>query len=140
MKTLIRLFKFAVKLLGWLFLALWLYSLVACTPYRYTPVEIVEETRELGDRRKRDSIYIRDSVYVCEKSDTVFVTRWRVEYRDVFRVDSVLIERRDSITNVVEVERKLTKLENLRMDIGTGVLFAIPIIIALWLLYRKFKK
>ena len=72
MKTLIRLFKFSAKLLGWLFLALWLYSLVACTPYRYTPVEIVQNTQQMGDRIRRDSIYIRDSIIVHEKNDTVF--------------------------------------------------------------------
>lgn len=140
MKTLIRLFKFSAKLLGWFLLALWLYSLVACTPYRYTPVEIVQNTQQMGDRIRRDSVYIRDSIIVKEKNDTVFKDVIRYEYIYKFIKDTVFTHTRDSITNTVEVERKMTKLEKLRMDIGTGVLFAIPILIALWLLYRKFKK
>ena len=140
MKTLIRLFKFLVKLPWWLYLAWWLYFLVACTPYRYTPVEIVENTQQMGDRIRRDSVYIRDSIIVKEKGDTVFKDVIRYEYIYKFVKDTVFTHTRDSITNTVEVERKLTKLEKLRMDIGTGVLLAIPILIALWLLYRKLKK
>ena len=75
-----------------------------------------------------------------EKNDTVYKDVIRYEYIYKFVKDTVFSHSTDSITNTIEVERKLSKLEKLRMDIGTGVLFAIPILIALWLLYRKFKK
>lgn len=89
---------------------------------------------------QRDSIFVQDSVYVHEKADTVFVTRWHVEYRDALRIDTFYIERVDSVNHIVEIEKRLTKIQQLKMDIGNGVMYAVPIILALYVLYRKMKK
>lgn len=140
MKILIRLLGFLVKLPWWVYLAWLLYFLVACTPYRYTPVEVVAETRELGDHMRKDSIYIRDSIVVREKNDTIFKDVIRYEYIYKFIKDTVFTHTSDSITNTVEIERNFTKWETACMNTGRGVFFAITILIALWLLYRKFKK
>jgi hypothetical protein len=107
---------------------------------QYVPVENVKTDSVRVVDVQRDSIYVQDSVIVREKADTIFVTRWRTEYREALRVDTFEIIRTDSIQNIVEVERKLTKLQQTQMDIGRGVMWAIPILIALWLLYRKFLK
>lgn len=88
----------------------------------------------------RDSIYARDSIYVVERGDTVFKTTTKYVYKDRVRLDTIYIERRDTVTNVVEVERELSRMERLKMDVGAGILWAIPILIALYVLYRKFKK
>ena len=104
------------------------------------PVENVKTDSVRVVDVQRDSIYVQDSVIVREKADTIFVTRWRTEYRETLRVDTFEIVRTDSIQNIIEVERKLSKLQQTQMDIGRGVMWAIPILIALWLLYRKFLK
>lgn len=117
-----------------------LFLLVGCKTY--IPVETVrrEVVKEL--EVQRDSIHITDSIFVKSVNDTIYLTRWRVEYRDVLRVDTFLVVKRDSINHVVEVEKKLTRMESLKMDVGAGVLYALPILIAvgLFILYRKLKK
>ena len=58
------------------------------------------ETRiEYRDKYHRDSIYIRDSVIIYVKGDTVFKDRWHTEWKEkesgdtVFLTDTVYIEK-----------------------------------------------
>ena len=55
-------------------------------------------------REKADSVYIyrRDSIYIRERGDTVFVDRWHVQtaYRDRVRTDTLHV--RDSVRVVVD--------------------------------------
>ena len=106
------------------------------------PVETVRlETERVVDIQ-RDSVYVLDSIYVREANDTIYITKWRVEFKEVLRVDTFRVERIDTLNTIVEVEKKLTKAQQFKMDVGAGVLYAIPILIAvgLFLLYRKLKK
>jgi hypothetical protein len=106
------------------------------------PVETVRvETERVVDIR-RDSIYVLDSVFVREAHDTIYITKWRTEYKEALRVDTFRVERIDTLNTIVEVEKKLTKVQQLKMDVGAGVLYAVPILIAvgLFILYRKLKK
>lgn len=140
MKTLIRLAIAFINLIIWSLVGAALCVMCSCARVQYVPVETIKTDSVRVVDVQRDSIYVQDSVIVREKADTIFVTRWRTEYREALRVDTVQIVRTDSIQNIVEVERKLTKLDQTQMDIGKGVMWAVPILIALWLLYRKFLK
>ena len=58
------------------------------------------ETRiEYRDKYHRDSIYIRDSIIIQVKGDTVFKDRWHTEWKEkesgdtVFLTDTVYIEK-----------------------------------------------
>ncbi len=81
-------------------------------------------------RQARDSVYCRDSVYVREKSDTVYmyVEKWRVRVKTVTdtlylsKVDSMYVETR----NVVEVERELTRWQRFRLS-GFWVLSVLAV-------------
>ena len=59
----------------------------------------VETRIEYRDKYHRDSIYIRDSVIIHEKGDTVYKDRWRTEWKDriirdtVNHTDTVYIEK-----------------------------------------------
>lgn len=108
----------------------------------YIPVETVKTETERVVDIQRDSIYVLDSIYVREAHDTIYITKWRTEYKEALRIDTLHIVERDSINHVVEVERPLTKMQQLKMDIGAGVLWAVPILITigLYILYRKLKK
>lgn len=125
----------------WWMTALCVVLLAGCKT-QYVPVETVktEVVKEL--EVQRDSIYVLDSVFVRQANDTVFLTKWRAEYKEALRVDTFNIVKIDSINTIVEVEKKLTKWQNTKMSIGTGVLYAVPILIAvgLFVLYRKLKK
>lgn len=112
---------------------------VNCTT-KYVPVTntVIDSVRVVDVRR--DSVHILDSVLVYGKNDTVYSTRWRVEYREALRVDTFYSYRCDTVNTIVEVERKLSRIEELKMDIGNGVMWAVPVLLALWLLYRKIIK
>lgn len=112
----------------------------ACTTTKYVPVESVRIDSVYVRQIQRDSIFERDSVYVLVKADTVFYTKTQYRYRDRIVRDTVSVFRCDTITKVVEVEKKLSRIERLKMNAGGGVIWAIPILIALYILYRRFKK
>lgn len=112
----------------------------SCQSVRYVPVETVKTDSVRVVDVQRDSIYVRDSVLIRTKADTVYITKWRTEYREALRVDTLQVLRVDSINTVVEVEKKLTRVQQLKMDVGTGVLWAVPILIAIFFLYWKLKK
>lgn len=99
------------------------------------------ETERVVDIQ-RDSIHVLDSIYVREAHDTIYITKWRTEYKEALRVDTFNVERIDTLNTIVEVEKKLTKWQHAKMDVGAGVLYAVPILIAvgIFILYRKMKK
>lgn len=125
----------AVKLLPLLVLTLF----VNCST-RYVPVEVVKLDSVRYVDVRRDSIHVLDSVIIAGKNDTVYMTRWRVEYREALRVDTFIDFKRDTTVVTKEVEKRLTKVQELAMNIGNGVLWALPIMIGLYILYRKFLK
>lgn len=122
-------------------MALLLVLLCSCKT-QYVPVETVRTETQYIDRLQRDSIFVQDSVFIKEKNDTIYLTKWRVEYREALRIDTFNIVKVDSINTIVEVEKKLTKWQQMKMDVGAGVMWAAPILIAvgLYILYRKLKK
>lgn len=109
---------------------------------QYVPVETVriEEREKL--KIERDSIHVHDSVYIYLQGDTVYEERWKTIYKEVFRTDTFLITKTDTVNHIVEVAKPLTKWQQTKMDVGAGVLYAVPILIAvgLFILYRKLKK
>lgn len=123
-------------LLPFLFLTIFVNS---CTTTKYVPVESVRVDSVYVARVERDSIYERDSVFVAVKADTVLVSRVQYRYRDRIVRDTLSVVQRDTITRVVEIEKKLSRREQLKMDVGGGALWALPIIIGLFILYRRLK-
>lgn len=142
MRTLIRLTIAFINFVLWVLVGAALCVMCSCARVQYVPVETIKTDSVRVVDIQRDSIYVQDSVIVREKADTIFVTRWRTEYREALRVDTVQIVRTDSIQNIVEVERKLTKLQQTQMDIGRGVMWAVPfvVIFLLFILYCKLKR
>lgn len=136
--------RFILRFVNWkivLLFALLLAMMCSCKT-QYVPVETVRVETERVVDIQRDSIYVLDSIYVREAHDTIYITKWRTEYKEALRVDTFNVERIDTLNTIVEVEKKLTKWQQTKMNVGTGVLYAVPILIAvgLFLLYRKFKK
>lgn len=77
--------------------------LCSCGSIRFVPVERVRTDTTYLTRVRHDSIYVRDSIYVLQKGDTVTKTvyRYRYLYRD--RVDTLYKSRTDT-TVVHDVE------------------------------------
>ena len=140
MKTLLRISDFVMKLLGVAIVLVAVMATCSCGSVKYVPVETVMTDSIRVVDVQRDSIFVQDSVFIREKADTVFVTKWHTEFREFLKVDTMLVERVDSINHVVEVERDFTVRETLLMNTGRGVLWAVPIFSFLYILYRKLKK
>lgn len=121
-------------------LMLFVLTLFVNCSTRFVPVETVRiDSVRVVDVR-RDSVHVLDSVVIAGKNDTVYVTRWRVEYREALRVDTCIRVLNDTTFVTKEVERELTEVQELALNIGYGVLWAVPVLVALYILYRKFLK
>jgi hypothetical protein len=112
---------------------------VNCSP-KIVPVTDVRVDSVYIAQYQRDTIYERDSVLVYTLADTIYKEKYRYVYRDRFVTDTLWRERGDTINTIVEVEKRLSRIEEWQMDIGRGVMWAVPIILCLYLLYRKILK
>lgn len=142
MKTLIRLAIALINFAIWALVGLAIYVLCSCSRVQYVPVETIKTDSVRVVDVQRDSVYVQDSVIIREKADTIFVTRWRTEYREALRVDTVQIVRTDSILNVIEVERDFTPWESICFSLGKGMLTigAFVLVYKLYILFRKLRK
>lgn len=76
----------------------------------------IQETITIDSVRveyKLDSVYLyeRDSVFVHEKRDTVFVERWKTRYKDVLKIqrDTVMDTKTEVQVQRVEVTPRFAK-------------------------------
>ena len=91
---------------------------------------------------QRDSIHTKDSILIHQKGDTVYCDRWHTLYqdrwRDRVRVDSFI--RTDSIRVPYPVEKKLTRWEQVKIDLGgwmVGIIIAAAIVFIVYLVRHK---
>ena len=89
-----------------------LLSLAGCgTVQRSNDVELVAQNNYVG-HTKADSVMLRDSIFIREKSDTVYYTKYRTIYKERLRVDTVVRcdtlyrDREVVVERVREVERR----------------------------------
>lgn len=110
-----------------------LSSLAGCKSVQYVPVETVRSDSIYVDRYKRDSIYQRDSVFVNRWTvgDTIYQDKvvWKYVYRDKVKYDTVAILRSDTINVPYPVECKLSKWEQLKLNVGGWAISIIIIIV-----------
>ena len=122
---------------------LFLLLLCGCRT-EYVPVESVRYDSVMIEKLMRDSVFVRDSVYLKEKGDTVFKYKDRFVYVYKNRVDTFFAEKIREIEVPVPVERKLTWWERVKLNYAEwviAVLVAIALVYALrqWLA-RKIRK
>lgn len=110
-----------------------LSSLAGCKSVQYVPMETVRTDSIYVDRYQRDSIYQRDSVFVNRwtAGDTVYQDKvvWKYVYRDKVKYDTVAILRSDTINVPYPVECKLSKWEQLKLNVGGWAISIIIIIV-----------
>jgi len=93
------------------------------------------------DKIKIDSVYISksDSVYIYKLNDTIYINKFRTEYKNkytlikdtVYKHDSILFEKK--VIETVKVEKKLTPLQIFQiasgkllfMLLGIGLIYLI---------------
>lgn len=118
----------------------WLSS---CRSVQYVPVETVRTEYKIRDSIRFDSIYQRDSVYMHQKGDTLYQYRYKYLYRylTVNKTDTVI--KTDSVQVPYPVEKKLTRWESMKMELGGwafGIIITLVLIIVGWLIYRLKRK
>ena len=110
---------------------------------RYVTVEVPVIHSELRSDTVRDSVERVDSVKIYVRGDTVYsekyryVTKWKDRTRTVNTTDTLTKVVEKPVT--VEVEKKLTKWQNIKMNVGGVVM---PLLGAIILFYglRKWRK
>lgn len=128
----------------WGIMACILISLLAgCKSVQYVPVETVRTDSVYIDRYQHDSIYQRDSIFVNRwtAGDTVYQDKvvWKYVYRDNVKYDTVSVLRSDTVRVPYPVERRLTKWEQVRLNVGGWVIALVVITILVvvgWAIYK----
>lgn len=122
---------------------LFLLFLCGCRT-EYVPVESVRYDSVMIEKLMRDSVFVRDSVYLKEKGDTVFKYKDRFVYVYKNRVDTFFAEKIREIEVPVHVERKLTWWEVVKMEWLDRIFAALVIVALYWTikewLARKIRK
>ena len=117
-------------------------SVCSCHTVRYVPVETVKHDSLYLSTVSTDSVYIKDSVLIM-KGDTVTEYRWRYIYKYKDRIDTVYVNRTDSVQVPYPVEKKLSKWQQFRMDVGGYAVVAVVVLVFAivgYSLYRIRKK
>lgn len=120
-------------------------ALCSCTRKVYVPTETVrtEYRDKVVESLLVDTVSLRDSVSVYVNGDTVRITKFRDRWRTriVERHDTCTVTKTDSVQVPVQVERKLTKWEQTKMDFGgmaIGGFCAVAVLaVAVWIIKRK---
>ena len=120
---------------------LFLLLLCGCRT-EYVPIESVRYDNVMIEKLMRDSVFVRDSVYLKEKGDTIYKYKDRFVYVYKNRVDTFFAEKIREIEIPVPVERKLSWWERVKLNYAEwviGVIVAMALIYALrqWLARRK---
>ena len=133
-----------MKCLIYLFIIL-LASAICLSSCRtqYIPVETVRTEYKTRDSVRYDSIYKHDSIFYLIKGDTVYKYVKQVEYKYLFinRTDTIL--KTDSIQVPYPVEKRLTRWQTLKMELGgwaLGVIIVCALVIVGRMIYRLRKK
>ena len=103
-------------------------SVCSCHTVRYVPVEAVKHDSLYLSTVSTDSVYIKDSVLIM-KGDTVTEYRWRYIYKYKDRIDTVYVNRTDSVQVPYPVEKKLSKWQQFRMDVGGYAVVAVVVLV-----------
>ena len=111
-------------------LNLLLLPLFACSTVEKTSdVGFVSQQNFVG-RTRVDSVLLRDSIFIREKSDTVFYTKYRTIYKERLRVDTIV--RCDTIYREKEVVVEKVRSAGSNISFLWKVLLAVLALFLLW--------
>ena len=113
---------------------------------QYIPVEkVITEYKSKTDTFiQKDSVLVKDSVFIHSKNDTVWYEKWHTKYIDKVRYElkTDTLIKKDSIQVPYPVEKPLTKWQQICLDYGKitmGMSIAFIILLIIWLV-RFFKR
>ncbi len=96
---------------------------------------------------QKDSVYIHDSIIIDKTGDTTRIDRshisehWSTIHDTIYLSrethDTIYITNRDTIPQIVEVEKKLTKWQQARMRFGGAAMVLLVCAGVVWVVKRK---
>jgi hypothetical protein len=100
---------------------------------KYIPVETVRTDSVYLNSVRIDSVFVHDSISTIYKGDSVTEYRYSYIYKYKDRIDTVYINRTDTIREPypIEIEKRLTVWQRVKVDLGG---WAISIVIAIILI------
>ena len=135
--------RYVCVVIGWVLIAVLAVMCLGCKSVQYVPVESVRTDTCYVNKIRTDSVYVRDSVVVERGGDTIKVTAWRWRERYVVQRDTIYRSKTDSIVVPYPVERKLSRWEKTKQDIGgiaIGAFIAVVSAVVIWLAVKKMRK
>lgn len=124
-----------MKWCHYLILLLIMYFFCECRT-EYIPIESVRYDSLMIEKLMRDSVFVRDSVYLMEKGETVYQYKDKYVYVYKIRVDTFYMEKIREVEVPVPVERKLSWWERIKMEY-TEIVISVFIAVALVYALRK---
>ena len=128
------------KILFLLFMTLLLGSCKVKEKIVEVPIPQIKTEIKYIDKIKYDSIYLKDSVYIIQKGDTIYNNKVAYRYKYKYLKDTVIVNKTDTITRLqkvteIKVKNQLNIVQKVLIYIG---LFSI--LLFLIILYKHFKK
>ena len=110
------------------------------TKYVSVPEIHTEYITSVDTTVRKDSVYLRDSVYVERKGDTLYVnkTLYRDRYHNIYKVKKDTVVKRDSVNVAYPVEKEMSRSE--RLFVAMGKFFAALVIALLFVIGVKLYK
>lgn len=135
-----------VTLIGWYLLILTIVLSVAvmfggCKSIQYVPVETIrtEIIHKTDTFIQKDSCVVKDSVFIHAKGDTVWYEKWHTKYidrwKEVIRTDTLI--KNDSIQVPYPVEKKLSRWQQVKMDVG-GIALGVCSVFFILIIIKSF--
>lgn len=135
--------RYVCVVIGWVLIAVLAVMCIGCKSVQYVPVETVRTDTCYVNKIRTDSVYVRDSVVVERGGDTIKVTAWRWRERYVVQRDTIYRGKTDSVAVPYPVERKLSRWEKTKQDIGgiaIGAFIAVVSAVVIWLAVKKMRR
>ena len=128
------------KILFLLFMTLLLGSCKVKEKIVEVPIPQIKTEIKYIDKVKYDSIYLKDSVYIVQKGDTIYNIKVAYRYKYKYLKDTITVNKTDTITRLqkvteIKVKNQLNAVQKVLIYIG---LFSI--LLFLIILYKHFKK
>lgn len=128
------------KILFLLFMTLLLGSCKVKEKIVEVPIPQIKTEIKYIDKVKYDSIYLKDSVYIIQKGDTIYNNKVVYSYKYKYLKDTIIVNKTDTIIKLqkvteIKVKNQLNVVQKILMYIGLFSLLMFIIII-----YKHFKK